>query len=462
MPNLYGLLNVGQSALLTQQKAIDITGNNIANVNTPGYSRQRLVIKQGSPVRVDSLTMSTGVTTDPGIQRFHDQFLGAQLVGENESLGRWEAQKEALEKVELMFDEAQGHGLSSAMNQYWTAWQDLSNNPSGVAERTTLVSSGQYLGSVFNQMYGNISRLQQDIDTHVDSIVSDINQLTKRVADLNQKIVQVEVSGHNANDFRDERDQLVFELSKKIDINSYEDGDGYLNIDTGNGKPIVQGTSTWDLTTADNSGVQDVFWKGSDGSTVNVTANISGGELKGWIESRDVVLNDYMTQLDTLANGIMADVNTAHTAGFDLNGNAGANFFTGTGAVDMALNGAIVTDSDLIAAAAAGEGLPGGNGNAITIANLQHAGSMPGGSTFGESYSSLAGKVGADVQAADFNSDHQSTMVQSLENYRQQVSGVSLDEEMINLVKFQHAYNAAAKLITTADEMMTSLMAIVR
>jgi flagellar hook-associated protein 1 FlgK len=462
MPNLYGVMNVGQSAILTQQKAIDITGNNIANVNTPGYSRQQLVIKQGRPVRVNSLTMSTGVTSDPGIERFHDQFLGAQLVGENETLGRWEAQKEALEKAELMFDETQGQGLSNAMEQYWSAWQDLSNNPSGVAERTTMVSTGQYLGSVFNQMYGNISRLQQDIDTHVDSIVSDINELTERVATLNDKIVQVEVSGHNANDFRDERDQLVFELSKMINITSYEDGDGHLNIDTGNGKPLVQGASTWDLTTADNGGVQDVFWQGSDGSTVNITSNISGGELKGWIESRDVVLDDYMTQLDALANGIMTDVNTAHAAGFDLNGNAGADFFTGAGAVDMAVSSAIVADSDLIAAAAAGEGLPGGNGNAIAIANLQHSASMPGGSTFGQYYSSLAGKVGSDVQAADFNSDHQSTMVQNLENYRQQVSGVSLDEEMINLVKFQHAYNAAAKLITTADEMLTSLMAIVR
>jgi flagellar hook-associated protein 1 FlgK len=455
-------MNIGQSALLTQQKAIDITGNNIANVNTPGYSRQRLIIKQGRPVRVNALTMSTGVTSDPGIQRYHDQFLNGRLISENESLGRWETQKEALEKAQLMFDEAQGQGLSGAMDQYWSAWQDLSNNPSGVAERTTLISAGQYLGSVFNQMYGNIGRLQQDIDTHVDGVVAEINRIAQRVADLNEKIVQIEVAEHNANDFRDERDQLVFELAKMIDINSYEDGDGYLNIDVGNGKPVVQGTSTWDLATADNGGVQDLFWTASDGSTVNITSSIDSGELKGWTESRDVVLNDYLTQLDALANGIMADVNTAHNAGFDLSGVAGADFFTGTGAVDMAVNASIVANSDLIAAAAAGEGLPGGNGNAIAIANLQHAASMAGGSTFAESYSSLAGKVGADVQAADFNSDHQSTMVQNLENYRQQVSGVSLDEEMINLVKFQHAYNAAARLITTADEILESLLAIAR
>jgi flagellar hook-associated protein 1 FlgK len=460
MPNLYGLLNIGQSALLTQQKAIDITGNNIANVNTPGYSRQRLVIKQSNPVRVDNLTMSTGVTSDPGIQRYYDQFLTDQLTDENESLGRWEAQKEALEKVELMFDDAKGYGLSNSINEFFNAWQDLSSNPSGVAERTTLLSATQHLSATFNQMYTNINNLQDDIDTHVDSIVSDINGMSDKISVLNNKIVEVEIGGHRANNFRDERDQLVFELSKMIDINSYEDSDGYLNIDVGNGKPLVQGTTTWNLTTADNGGVQDVYWQSKDGSTVNITSTISGGELKGWIDARDSFLNSYMSELDALANTIRTDVNGAHTAGFDLNGVAGTNFFTGTGAVDLAVNPTIAADTDLIAAAGAGEGLPGGNGAAIAIANLQSSASMAGGSTFNEYFNSLIGKVGADVQAADFNHDHQSSMVQNLENYRQEVSGVSLDEEMINLVKYQHGYNAAAKLITTANEMIDSLIAM--
>ncbi len=460
MTNPFGLMNIGQSALLTQQKAIDITSNNIANVNTPGYSRQRLVIQQGSPIRVDSLTMSTGVTADPGIQRFYDQFLTSQLENENETLGRWEAQKEALEKAELMFDEAGGSGLSNAMSEYWNAWQDLSNNPSGVAERTTIVSAAQYLSSVFNQTYNNISKLQQDIDTHVQGVVDDINGIAQQVAALNQKVVQVETDGHNANDFRDERDQLVFELSKLININTYEDGDGYLSIDIENGKPLVQGTSTWDLLAADNGGVQDVYWKSSDGTTVDITANITGGELKGWISSRDDHLDDYLTQLDTLANTLRTSVNGAHNAGFDLNGNNGLDFFTGSGAADLAVNAAIVADTDLIAAAGAGEGLPGGNGAAMTIANLQNSAVMPGSSTFDDYYNALVGQVGADVQAANFNSSHQQSMVQGLENYRQEVSGVSLDEEMVNLVKFQHAYNAAAKLITTADEMMDTIMGL--
>jgi flagellar hook-associated protein 1 len=462
MANIYGLLNIGESALLTQQRAIDITGNNIANVNTPGYSRQRLIIKQNSPIRADNMTISTGVTSDQKIQRFYDQFITAQLNGETESLGRWDAQKQALEKVELMFDESGGNGLGTALDDFFNAWQDLSNNPSGVAERTSLVSAGQYLASTFNETYNNLSSLREDIDTHVVNVVSDVNDMAARIAELNRKVTQVEVNGYNANDYRDERDQLVRDLSEQIDIQSFEDDDGNINVMVGNGKPLVDGVNTWQLTTADNSGVQDVMWQASDGTTVDITAQIPSGELKGWIESRDTLISDYMTQLDTLADGIRTGVNGLHTTGFDLNGAAGVDFFTGTGAVDLAVNTSIVADSDLIAAAGAGEGLPGGNSIAIAIGDLQSTATMTGGSTYSEYYSALVGKVGADVQTANFNYSHQNTMVQNLDNYRQEVSGVSLDEEMVNLVQFQQAYNAAAKLITTADDMMDTLMSMVK
>lgn len=463
MSNIYGLLTIGQSALLTQQKAIDVTGNNIANVNTPGYSRQRLTIIQNSPVRVGSQTMNTGVSSEAAIQRFYDQFISAQLSDETESLGRWQAQQEALEKAELIFDESGDYGLSGAMSEFWNAWQDLANDPSGVAERTSLVSAGQFLSETFNQMYNSLSELQEDIDANVTTTVGQINDIADRIAELNRKVSQIEVSGLNANEMRDERDQLVLELSELIDVQSFEDENGNINISVGNGKALVDGTNTWDLTTTDNGGVQDVFWVGSDSTNVNITTQISGGELKGWTEARDVLIPDYMNQLDTLAANIISEVNALHAAGTTLDSvnTSGVAFFTGTGAVDIAVNSDIVDNTDLIAAAEAGEGLPGGNSTAMAIAELQSATAMPGSSTFDAYYNSLVSKIGADVQSADFNQAHQATMVQNLENYKLEVSGVSLDEEMIKLVQFQQAYNAAAKIITTADEMLDSLMSLV-
>lgn len=447
MTTISSLFSIGQSALMTQQQAIDIAGNNIANVNTPGYSRQELIISSGS-------------SADTEIRRYYDQFISAQLSAETEDLGRWEAQKEALEKVELLFDDSGDYGLSNAMGEFWNAWQDLANDPSGTTERTSLISTGQYLALSINETYAGLGELQDDIDTQVDDIVGNVNDIVDQIADLNEKIEQMEVGGQNANAYRDERDQLVLELSELIDIQSFEDGNGRINVSVGNGKPLLDGTATWALSTADNGGVQEICWEGNDGTTVNITDQLSGGELKGLVEARDVLIPDYLARLDDMAGTIISEVNALHSSGTTLDSGTptGVDFFTGTGAADIAVNSSIEANSDLIAAASAGEGVPGGNGIAMAIADLQSAATMTGGSTFDDYYNALVGLIGADVQAADWNASHQTTMVQSLETYQQEVSGVSLDEEMVKLVQFQQAYDAAAKFITTADEMLKTLL----
>lgn len=464
MPNLFGLMNIAQSSLLSQQKAIDITGNNIANVNTPGYSRQRVNLVQHYPSKVGNDTVSRGVTVNPQIQRFYDQFLTNQLNGENNALGRWEAQKESLGKVEMLFDEASGYGLSSAMSEYWNAWQDLSANPDGVVQRSNLISAGQYMSSTFNHISENLTAIQNDIDKHVDAIVDDVNTMAEQVVELNRKIVQQEANGHSANAYRDERDQLVFEMSKQIGIESFEDGDGNITIMVGNGKPLVDGTTTWQLATVNSGGVQNIQWQDSSGGNVDITTQISGGELKGWIETRDVLITDYTTQLDLLAETMINEVNSLHSSGLTLDPvtTTGVNFFTGTNAASIAVNNDIVNNSDLIATAGAGGTLPGDNTNAIAIAALQNDNTlMPGSSNFDSYYGTLVGSVGSDVQAADLSLNHQEKMVLNLQNYRQEVSGVSLDEEMVNLIKYQHAYDAAARMINTASEMLDTLMSIV-
>jgi flagellar hook-associated protein 1 FlgK len=466
MSNIMGLLTIGQTALLAHQKAIDITGNNIANVNTEGYSRQRLNLVQNSPVRVTNLTMSTGVSAEQSIQRFYDEFVNSQLNSENESLGRWEAQKSALEKIEVMFDEVSGYGLSTAMSDFFNAWQDLANNPSGHVERVQLVSAAEYMTETFNQISSSIQEFQSDINTNVENIVDEVNSITEKIAGLNQKITQVEVTGHNANDYRDERDLLVKELSKLIDIESFEDGNGNMTITVGDGKPLVENSSAWELTTTDNGGVQDVFWKSSDGSTVNITNAIDDGELKGWIETRDVLLNDYSSRMDDLAAAIVDSVNTLHSGGTTLDGTitSGVNFFdpAGNDAATISVNADILSNVQLIAAADASEDVPGGSGNAIAISELQNSSQATlGNATFDSYYNSLVGDVGQDATSANFNYEHQTSMVNRLENQRQEISGVSLDEEMVNLVKFQHAYNAAAKIITTVDEMMQTLLGMI-
>ena len=210
-------------------------------------------------------------------------------------------------------------------------------------------------------------------------------------------------------------------------------------------------------------GLKDIAWVGQNGTMVNITSNISNGKLKGWLEARDVDMRGYLRQLDTLAETLTERVNTLHQLGWGLDGSNGTDFFTGTiTASSLQVNTAITNDLDLIAASSTRTGIPGNNGQAIAIANLQHSLTMNSSSTtFEDYYNSLVSQVGGDVQSANAYFNHQSDMVVQLENRRESISGVSLDEEMINLVKFQTAYDAAAKLISTADELLQTVLNMV-
>jgi flagellar hook-associated protein 1 len=460
MSNILGLLDIGRGALLAHQKAISITGHNIANVNTPGYSRQRVNLATSLGLTSASGQMGSGVRVSD-IQRIYDQFLGSQINTESYNLGKWEAQKSSLERVEIIFDETTGFGLNQAMGDFWNAWQDLANNPEGHTERQVLVAKSEIMAETFNKISSDLNQQQNDIDSSIEGAVIEINTIAGQISDLNIKISDIEKSGQSANDLRDERDLLLKELSSMIDISSFEGNDGQVTVLVGNGRPLVQPPYSLSLSTVTNaSGHEDVVWVDRDGNSVDITNDISGGKLKGWLEVRDVKIEDYKTRLDDLASSIITEVNNLHTAGFDLNGAAGGAFFTGTSASDIAVDTNIINDVNLIAAS--GTGAPGDNSNSIAIVNLQNGLLMSGGTaTYDDFYNSLVSDVGIDAQSAQMNYDHQTAMASSLDNYRESISGVSLDEEMVNLVKFQHAYDAAAKLISAVDEMMNTVMNMV-
>ena len=464
---IYGMLNVARTALITQQKALDVTANNIANVNTEGYSRQRLNMEQNEPVRYEGGTLGTGVRANRTIQRMYDRFLNSQLTDAAAKHGRWQAQGETLEKAELMFDEVSGYGLNNAMSQFWGAWQQLSNNPSGYTERVALVGESRNMTDVFNKLTRDLTQIQKDSDTSIDGAVGDINTLTREIAEINLKIAEIEAgSNHSANDFRDQRDLKLKELSSLINVNSFEDADGYLTVVTANGRTLVDRVNSWDLTIGLNAnGLNDVFWESSSGVLKNITSDISDGKLKGWIEARDTTLPDYLSRLDDMAQTMITAVNTLHSSGLTLASppdDTGFDFFTGTDATDIAVNTAVVNNSNLLAAALSSEGVPGGNGNAIAISELQNSLSMSGGTaTIDDFYDSLVSDVGRNVSQSRVNTEHQSMISLQLSTYREEVSGVSMDEEMVNMVQFQSAYSAAAKLVNTVDEMLNTLIEMV-
>jgi flagellar hook-associated protein 1 FlgK len=560
MIDIYSVMSLAGNALLANQKAISVIGNNIANVNTPGYSRQKLLLETSAPVQTSVGPMSYGVEA-VSVDRVYDRFLGVQINAESETLGRWEAQKDSLELAEVIFNESGEFGLSQSINRFWGSWQDLSNDPSSYNERVVLQAHSDVMTGTFNRIYSDLQNAQQGLDGSIEGAVADINQLSQQIADLNQKVMEVEASGYTANDYRDQRELALKELAGLIDINAFEDTSGRVTVSVGAGQTLVESSSSRNLTTQVNGfGLKDIAWVGPDGTMVDITSDIHNGQVQGWLEARDVDIRGYMRQLDTLAETMMERVNTLHQAGWGLDGSTGTDFFTGiatasgnmdslltitaeaggtgnikvtvvgggtagaetvttdpvTGDIQIAiedgvstggdiatalqalaginsvvagapgaawdlsagtntsvlaggisarglqLNTAVSNNLDLIAASSTSAGIPGNNSQAITIANLQHSLTMNSNSTtFEDYYNSLVSQVGGDLQSANAYSNHQADMVVQLENRRESISGVSLDEEMINLVKFQTAYDAAAKLITTADELLQTVINMV-
>ena len=477
MTQLFGLLSIGAGSLLSQQRAINVTGNNIANVNTPGYSRQRLNMKTNLPMDTPVGPVGLGVQTTT-VERVYDRFLGVQMNNESANLGRWEAQKGALERVEVVFDESNGYGLNQALSDFWSSWQDLSMNPSGTTERSVVAAKSQALADTIRQKYADLEQAQADIDAAVRSGVEDINRLTAEISDLNQKIASTESGGTiNANDYRDRRDLALKELSEVIGINSFEDADGRVVVSVASGRVLVESGNTTALTAVTNAaGHADIVWADSTGASVNIASEITSGKMAGWVQTRDAKIEGYKDRLNDLAQNLIVKVNDQHTAGVDRNGVAGKEFFEvkkdGSGnivlnpnpAADMAVDQTILDDPSLIAAASATAPTgPGDARNAAAIADLRTTLSMSGGTaTFDDAVNALVSQVGHDVQEAKSYQSHQTDMLTYLDNYRESVSGVNLDEEMVNLVKYQAAYNAAAKMISMGDEMLNSLMNMIR
>lgn len=451
MSSISEIMNTALSALTTQQAAINITNSNIANVNTDGYSRRQVAIE---------CTEYAGVQASDA-KRVCDTFLLKQIVSETQDLGKWEAEAKYLESVEAVFDESEGSGLSESMSEFWNAWQDLVNDPSGSTERSTLASVADTLTQTFNSIRSDLSDIQEGIDDDIVTTVSTINRIVEQIADLNQKIARANADGQDTNTFQDSLDSLVTELSSLIDISSYENKNGQICIQTANGKPLVEGTTTWSLSTEINSttGLQDVIWVDSDGNSYVITDDISGGKLGGCLEIRDERIPAWQDQLDELAAALMNEVNALQTGGYDINGGSGVAFFTGTGASDMAVNTDILDDPGTIAASSSADGAPGDGSNASAIAELQNRLLFDSGtSNFSDFYATLVSEVGTAIQSAQAGYESRSDMVEFCTNQRESVSGVSLDEETAKLIVYQNAYEAAAKVISVLDELMETIL----
>jgi flagellar hook-associated protein 1 FlgK len=475
-------MEIGRNGLTIYRVATEVTGENIANVNTPGYSRQRVILENAPPTTANGFPLGTGVRIAT-VERYYDGLLQQQIVNAQTTQGYDTTKSTVLQQIEPVFNEISNDGLGSAISKYFSSWQDLTVNPTGTAERQTVISNANILADNFKSISQNLTNTIASQDAALVPLTDSINATLNNIAQLNGQIKQTELVAGNANEMRDQRDQLVRDLSKQIGIRFQENQDGTTDVLLTNGAAppnyLVQGINAGSLNavktppaTTTTVSITDVA-----GATVAVDPLAAsplynapdGGQLWATLQLRDTIIPGYLAQVDTLAYSITTAVNALHFTGNSPTGGSSQNFFAPSAAVaGSAANFGLAAGLTTATIAASGSAvLPGDNTNALAIAQLSGTVTTPAppatpNASFNGFYSSFVSTVGLDVKSSKTTVSQDAAFTNQLSSLRESNSGVSLDEELTNLVKYQRSYQASAKLISTATEMLDILIGIIR
>lgn len=583
MAGITSTLDIAKQALLSHQLSTQVASHNIANVDTPGYTKQSATLTTAQPSSSVVGTIGGGVKVEE-IARHYDQFMTQRIMDQNSTLGNLEAQQQSLQVLETLFDETSGYGLNELMNQFWDSWQSLADSPESPVARQQVARQGQTLSDHIQYMYTEITNLRTEVTGNISTTVDQINTLTSEIASINQKIITSATETRNANDLLDRRDELVKQVSQLVDVSYFTLSNGSYTVVLPNGHSLVEENTSNTLSWETIGSVTGLYWQGSSASKTFIDNSAAlGGELGGFITIREQLdendPNNYLGKLDNFANSLIREINQQHSQGvglgpasstvtgteavdttnfissfnygaeipavggtfdlwlYDTSGNlalaapvtvtvgapaattlndvataintaltaagaagwitasvdsqrrlvltpdathefayandtsnflqaAGINtFFSGYDSGTIAVNSDIVNNSDLIAAAtvtATGDIFQGDNTNALTINTIrqdENVNFLDGTqNTLDGYYNGLVSDIGLNSKTVRWNYDSGELTLNSLNELRDTVSGVSLDEEMANLIKYQQAYTAAAKLISIVDEMMISLL----
>jgi flagellar hook-associated protein 1 FlgK len=469
MPGLFDTLNLGARSLQVQQQALQITGHNIANVNNPAYARQRVNIETSAPVDTPIGPIGTGVVA-VGVQQIRSQLTDQQIQSEASVRGFLEAQQQATQDAEAGLgqsvassangadsSQASGdpNGIAGQLTSFFNSFQGLSTDPTSVAARQNVIGAATNLASRFNLTDQALAKLQSQLDTSVQSDTTSANQLLSSIADLNRQIADAETGSPGAaNDLRDLRQAKIEELSKLVNIDVGQESNGSVDISIGS-TSFVSGNQAVDSLEAYDPGSGHLLLRAqSSGTALTPT----GGSIAGTIEARDGDVADLRNRLDTLASQLISQVNAVHAGGYGLNGTSGTVFFTGSGASDIQVNTALANDPTLLQASGT-SGAVGDNQVALALAQLANSpNSGLNNQTFSQNYNQTIGAFGQSLSSVNSRLSDQDTIDSMLAQQRDSESGVSLDEEMTNMMKFQRAFQASAQIITTVDQMLQTVI----
>jgi flagellar hook-associated protein 1 FlgK len=462
MAGLFDTLALGSRSLQTYRKAIDTAGHNLANVNTPGYTRQRLVVESISGV--GDTGAAGGGAEATRIVGLRNEFAQKQLRIEASMEGSLEVRDEALRQTLTALQEtidrtSEGgtstNGISQRLNEFFGAVQSLSTNPSSIPDRQVFLQKAQDLAAKFNLVDQRLAGLGDDLNTRLNSEVARANDLMTQIAGLNQRITGEEAGyAGSANDLRDTRQAKIEELARIIKLDAVEQANGSVNI-VADGQVLVDGITI--------PGALETFDPGNANPLVRISGQaaplaIGSGAIEGILAVRDGELARVRDEVNGLATLFISEVNAVHETGFGLDGTTGAPFFNGTNASDIAVNRDLLANSSLLQASDV-VGDVGNNAKILALTQLEtKAHPSLGGQSFIGKHIQTVATLAQELVTARTNLEDQQSMTRFVQSQRDSVSAVSLDEEMANLVMFQKAFQASAKLISMTDEMLTTII----
>jgi flagellar hook-associated protein 1 len=450
--SLASLLSIARSAMFAQQSAMSVTAHNVANAQTPGYSRQRLELAAASPEITPLGTVGRGVT-EASIQRVRNTFFDARYRSESGLLGNSATMGDVLGQVEAAVNEPSDSGLAASLDGLFSSFANLANDPASSTNRALVQQAGQHFVQQLHQLDATVHQVGDDALTKMREQVDQANDLAGRIGELNQMILSTGGPSGSSPDLQDQRDLLVDQLSSLVGVRVLQRDDGTIGVAAGD-TMLVDGANVQALA------VQALAGGGFGLTTAGGgTVDPKSGSLRALSDLTTTTLPGIQRQLDTLAQALVTTVNAIHRTGYTLSGSTGTDFFdpAGVTARSIALAPAVAASGDAIAAA--GVAAPGDGAIAQQLANLATTGTAAlGGKSFRDFYIDFAGAVGANVSAASQDADAHQAMVDQADTLRASVSGVSVDEEMVALIGQQQAYSAAARIVKIADDMMQSVL----
>lgn len=467
-------MGVGQRAMMNSQTALHTVSHNIANRQTEGFSRQKTETFSNFPYGHGKLRMGTGARA-ASVQRVNNPYIERQLGNEKSQLAFLQGQAQSMGRLEQVYNEQSVEGLNSSIVGFFNSFRELSTSPESMPKRIAVKESADLLARDFNRVSEQLKEIRGDANAEVAIHVNDINAITSEIATLNGQVQKVEISGGFANDERDRRDLLIKNLGELIDIKWAEGEDKTVTISTGNNAILVVGLDAKQMqavpTPASDSKAEGdydiVYYHHEYAEPLVLTDRIKGGKLGGVLNVRDGEVRGFKDKIDSMAFGLAQAVNEVHEQGYNAFNTPGTLFFepmssSKDAADNFRINAQVLADVGRISAGF-DPNLPGDNRAANQIADLQHKkGLFDGNTSIDEYYNGMVAELGLRAQKANRQTEVQEGVVKQLENLRESISGVNLDEEVASMIEWQKQFDASARVIRTADEMLDTVLNIKR